>query len=155
MDYRTLLLLLVVAVSFYNVGTIWAMEVDIFRTWKLVGVKEFHTIQNVHWKKLRFWIFPQVGLAMLGSIVLNWYHPAGSPNWAIWGNIICQALFWILTVVFWGPWQAHLSQDPAGPHSSYLAKILQTHWVRTALVTAASLTVLLWTIQLFAERQPG
>jgi len=29
-------LLFNVALAFYNVGTIWAHEIDIFRTWKLI-----------------------------------------------------------------------------------------------------------------------
>ena len=82
-------LLLNLALGFYNVGTIWAMEIDIFRTWKLVDPKDFHKIQKVHFKKLPYWIFTPVGLALIGSIILIWYHPLGSPAWAIWGTILC------------------------------------------------------------------
>jgi hypothetical protein len=32
------------ALAFYNAGTIWAHEIDIFRTWKLIGRTEFHTV---------------------------------------------------------------------------------------------------------------
>ena len=155
MDYLMLLLLLELAVCFYNVGTIWAIEVDIFRTWKLVGENEFHTIQTVHWKKLPYWIFTPVGLALLGSLVLIWYHPVGSPTWALLGNVICQACSLILTAFLWGPWQAKLSQDPSGPQSRYLANILRTHWVRTFLITAAGFVVLWWTVQLVAAHAPG
>ena len=35
-------LLLNLALAFYNVGTIWAHEIDIFRSWKLIGPAEFH-----------------------------------------------------------------------------------------------------------------
>ena len=150
-DYRILFLLLEFAVCFYNVGTIWAHEVDIFRTWKLVNVKDFHNVQRVHWRKLPYWIFTPVGLAMLGSIVLIWYYPAGSPIWAIWGNVICQVLSGILTALFWGRWQAKLSQDALGPDSPYLTKILKTHWVRTFLINASAFIVLLWAIQLFTS----
>ena len=33
-------LLLNLVLAFYNVGTIWAHKVDIFRTWKLIDTKE-------------------------------------------------------------------------------------------------------------------
>lgn len=48
----------------------------------------------------------------------------------------------------WGPWQAELSTDPLGAQSSYLDKILRTHWIRTGLVTAYGLILFVWTAQL-------
>jgi hypothetical protein len=34
-------LLFNVALAFYNVGTVWAHELDIFRSWKLIDPKNF------------------------------------------------------------------------------------------------------------------
>jgi hypothetical protein len=81
MDSSKILLLANVALSFYLAGTIWAHEVDIFRSWKLIDSKDFHTVQRVHWSKLPYWVFAPLGLALIGSIGLIWYHPAGSPGW--------------------------------------------------------------------------
>jgi hypothetical protein len=139
-------LLLNLALGFYNVGTIWAMEVDIFRSWKLVRPEDFRAVQDAHWKKLPYWIFAPVGLALIGSIILLWYHPAGSPVWAILGTPLCQLTSLILTAIFWGRWQAKLSQDPLGSRSPYLRKILSTHWLRTALITASGGLLLVWAI---------
>lgn len=138
-------LILNLALGFYNVGTIWAMEVDIFRSWKLVGV-DFRTVQEAHWKKLPYWVFTPVGLALIGSIALFWYHPVGSPLWAIWGVFVSQAASLILTAIFWGQWQAKLSKDPLGSQSPYLAKILKTHWLRTFLINAYAFILLAWVI---------
>ena len=74
-------LLLNLAFAFYNSGTIWAHEVDIVRSWKLVEQEAFHRIQEVHWRKLPYWVFLPVGLALAGSIGLVWYRPANSPSW--------------------------------------------------------------------------
>jgi hypothetical protein len=137
------------ALSFYLVGAVWAIEVDIFRSWKLVDSKDFSTVQRVHWRKLPYWIFTPLGLALIGSTALIWYHPAGSPGWAIWGNLSCQVSSLSLTGLFWGRWQAKLSKDRAGPQSIYLAKILHTHWVRTALINGYALIMLAWAINLF------
>jgi hypothetical protein len=141
-------LVLNLALGCYNAGTIWAMETDIFRSWKLVGSQEFHTVQEVHWRKLPYWIFTPVGLALAGSVALIWYHPLGSPAWAIWGVPAAQSLSLVLTAIFWGPWQARLSKDPLGPQSAYLDKILRTHWVRTFLINASALILLAWVLQL-------
>jgi hypothetical protein len=77
-------LLLNLALAFYNVGTIWAHEIDIFRTWKLLDPKTFHNVQGVHWKKLPYWVFIPVGLSFIGAIAIFWYHPDKISNWEIW-----------------------------------------------------------------------
>lgn len=143
-------LLFNLALAFYLVGAIWAHEVDIFRTWKYIDVKDFPTVQSVHWHKLPYWIFSPLVLALAGSIALIWYHPDASPSWAIWGNLGCQLASHLLTAIFWGRWQGMLSKDPRGPASPYLAKILSTHWIRTLLITAYGLILLAWAILLFA-----
>ena len=63
-------LVLNLALAFYNLGTIWAHEIDIFRSWRLVGVESFHTMQSVHWRKLPYWIFAPVGFSLIGGILL-------------------------------------------------------------------------------------
>jgi hypothetical protein len=139
-------LLLNLALAFYNVGTIWAHEVDIFRSWKLLDPETFRRVQTVHWRKLPWWVFAPVGLALIGSIALIWYHPPASPGWAIWGSLACQLTSHFLTAAFWGPWQAKLSRDPLGAASSYLSKFLSTHWMRTLLINAYGLILLAWAI---------
>src|SRR5262249_12200425 len=101
-------LLLNLVLAFYNVGTIWAHEVDIFRTWKLINPEDFPKVQTAHWRKLPYWISTPVGLALCGGAALVWYHPTSSPVWAIWANLICQALAIVLTAILLGQWQAKL-----------------------------------------------
>lgn len=140
-------LLLNLALGFYNVGTIWAHEVDIFRSWKLLEPETFLRVQTVHWRKLPYWVFAPVGLSFAGSIALLWFHPLGSPPWAPWAALGCPVASHVLTIAFWGRWQAKLSKDPLGARSPYLAKILATHWGRTALITAYAVVLLIWTLQ--------
>ena len=146
----TVFLLLNLVLGFYNVGTIWAHEVDIFRSWKLLSPDDFHNVQRVHWRKLPYWIFTPVGLALAGSVALIWYHPDNSPLWAVWGVPLCQLLSMLLTALFWGRWQGVLAQDPLGSRSPYLTKILKTHWVRTSLITLCALILLIWTIAILS-----
>ena len=115
MDFSKILLLANVALSFYLAGTIWAHEVDIFRSWKLIDSKDFPTVHRVHWSKLPYWIFTPLGLALIGSIGLIWYHPAGSPGWAIFGNLGCQVASLFLTVISGAGGKgssAKIAQDP-------------------------------------------
>lgn len=139
-------LLLNLALAFYDVGTIWAHEVDIFRSWKLLDAKDFHEVQRTHWRKLPFWVLTPVSLSFLGAIALVRYHPGNSPSWGIAGALFCQVLSIVLTATFWGRWQARLAHDPLGPQSPYLERILRTHWVRTFLVNANAIILLAWSI---------
>lgn len=116
----TVFLLLNVALAFYLVGAIWAIEVGIFRSWRLVSAIDFHAVQAAHWRKLPYWVFAPLGLALLGSLILIGYHPAVAPVWALWGNLACQLISHLLTAILWGPWQAKLSHDDRGPASTYL-----------------------------------
>ena len=139
-----LFLLLNLALAFYNTGTIWAHEVDIFPSWRLAAKDRFREVQRAHWHKLPYWVFVPVGLAFCGAVALIWYRPQHSPVWGVVGVLTCQILSIALTAIFWGRWQAQLSQDPLGPASPYLARILRTHWFRTSLITANAAILLAW-----------
>ena len=143
----SIFLLLNLAIAFYNVGTIWAHEVDIFRTWRLIDRTQFHRVQEAHFRRIPFWIFIPVGLAILGNIVLLWYHPGGSPAWCVWTALSLQVLSAVLTAVFWGRWQGQLAKDERGPESPYLERILKTHWLRTFLINGYALVYLFWAVK--------
>jgi hypothetical protein len=140
-------LILNLALAFYNVGTIWAHEIDLFRTWKLIGPAEFPTVQRTHFRKLPYWIFTPVLLAIAGGVVLLRYQPIGSPRWCAWTALGLQLLSAALTGATWGQWQARLAKDPRGPASPYLDRILRTHWVRTTLINAYAAVLLYWVLQ--------
>jgi hypothetical protein len=142
----TIFLLANMALAFYNTGTIWAMEVDIFRSWRLLDKTSFAAVRKAHWKKLPYWIFTPVGLAFAGAIILVWYHPACSPPSAIWINLVSQLSSHLGTAIFWGPWQARLSTDPLAAESPLLQKILRTHWVRTSLITICGGNLFVWVV---------
>ena len=143
-------LILNLVIAFYNIGTIWAHEIDIFRTWKFLDPKTFQIVQGVHWRNLPYWIFIPVGLSFICSIALFWYHPAEINAWEIWAAFVSQFLSHLLTAVLWGPWQAKLSKDELGAASPYLKKILHTHWIRTFLINTYGLILLYITIRTFS-----
>ncbi|MDQ4503999.1 hypothetical protein [Sinomonas sp. ASV322] len=142
------LLLANLLIGGYNFGTVWAHELDIFRTWTRVG-ERFHEVQRAHWRKLPYWVFAPVALGLITAVVMVWFHPEGSPAWGIWGSLGSQILSLVLTAAFWGRWQAKLANDARGADSPYLRKILRTHWVRTGLVTANAVILVLWAIAAF------
>ena len=147
---KEIFLLLNLCLAFYNVGTIGAHEIDIFRSWKILDPKSFHAVQLKHWKKLPYWIFIPILFALVGSIILFWYHPEKISIWEILIAFTFQFLSHVLTVIFWRQWQAKLSKDELGSKSPYLDKILKTHWIRTALINLYGLMTLYMTIQILS-----
>ena len=139
------LLLIDLLIGGYNLGTIWAHEVDIFRSWRLTG-QQFQQVQQAHWKKLSYWVLAPVALGLILSVALLWLTPVGSPVWGPWGSFGTQIVSGALTAATWGRWQAKLARDPRGPRSPYLQRILATHWIRTALYSANAIIILLWAI---------
>ena len=74
--------------------------------------------------------------------------PGRFPAWEMWGAFGCQALSLGLTAILWGRWQAKLARDPLGPASPHLARILKTHWVRTALSTLSAAVLFDWVLRM-------
>jgi hypothetical protein len=145
---KEIFILINLVLAFYNVGTIWAMEIDIFRNWKVLDPKNFHAVQNAHWKKLPYWVFIPLAIALCCSIGLFWYHPDKIPDWEIPFPFGFQIISHILTAIFGGQWQNELSKDEAGGESRYLKKIVKTHWIRTILWNSCGLILFYMTIQI-------
>ena len=143
-------LLLNLALAFYNIGTIWAHEVDIFRAWRLLDAASFPGVQSLHWRKLPYWVFAPVALSLMGATALVWYRPTPSPPWVPYGALAAQLASHLLTAIFWGPWQAKLSRDPRAGASPWLARILATHWLRTLLINLYGALLLVWAVRVLA-----
>lgn len=139
-----MLVLVALLVAGYNFGTIWAHEVDIFRSWRLVG-EHLQKVQTVHWRKVPYWVLGPVVVGFILSVAMLWLHPSGSAAWA-WASFGIHAGSGGLTGAMWGRWQASLARDPRGAESPYLGRILATHWIRTGLYSANAIIVLLWCI---------
>jgi hypothetical protein len=41
-----------------------------------------------------------------------------------------------------------MAKDPLGPQSPYLDRILNTHWIRTALISASALIQFIWVLRI-------
>jgi len=103
-------------------------------------------VQRLHWRKLPYWVLTPVGFSLLGSIVLIWYHPSASPLWGIAGQFCARGSRSSSQLAIGAGGRARLAQDPAGPDSPSLAKILNTDWVRTLLVSSNALILLFWAL---------
>jgi hypothetical protein len=142
-DAKSVFLLANVALAFAVAGFVWAHQVEVFRSWRLIDAKSFRAVHDAHWRALAVWVVP-IGLGLAGSIALIWYHPAGTPAWAIRAAVLCQVVTQVLTLLFWGRWQAQLRVESNGPDSPVLARLVRTHWMRAVLVSAYAAILIVW-----------
>ena len=135
--------LVTLATSCYNVGTIWMVQVS-WRLFAHVGRREFpdyHRAWWFGWRGIQPVVFPAAIVAVLGSLAQLKWRPSRVPARAVWLNIAVQALVYALTGAWWGRWQAHLDQAVAedGSLTPLYRRLLSTHWLRVALLSAAAL----------------
>jgi hypothetical protein len=127
------------AVSFYNVGLIWLTQVVCYPLWAYVGRDQFYAYHGAWWHGIWGVCFVPAGLAVLGAVAMLWVRPPEVPAWQAWVGVALQAATWILTAVWWRRWMAELVAVSGPVYGELYHKILTTHWLRVALVTAYGL----------------
>ena len=69
-DAKTIFLLANLALAFLIAGFVWAHQVEIFRSWRLIDAKSFRAVHAAHWQTLPIWVVA-IGLSLAGSIALK------------------------------------------------------------------------------------
>ncbi|HEX6971518.1 MAG TPA: hypothetical protein VF234_04815 [Limnochordia bacterium] len=134
------------AVSWYNVAVIWLMQLDIYPSWAYVPSEIFGRLQGMHFYQLFLTVYPQAILATVLSFVMLRRRPTGVARPLLVSGVVIQCSLWLLTALLWGRWQGQIAlptstPTPAlGPANTALYETLvQTHWLRVALITAYAL----------------
>ncbi len=146
-------LILTLAASFYDVGTIWMTQFG-WRLWPCVAPGDFSAYHAAWWSMIKPVIFPVAAIAFFGSIALIWWRPDGVDSASVWINVAVQLAVYILTAAFWGRWQAqtHYARLPSGALDPMYIRVMSTHWIRGALITANGLLVFWMTIEHLSSR---
>jgi hypothetical protein len=147
------ILLLTLAASSYDVGTIWMVQIG-YRLWPYVAPADFDTYHLNWWLKIIPVIFPVAGLALAGSLGLIWWRPEGVDAASVWTNVALQLVTGALTGAFWARWQAqtHFAKLADGSLDPMYARIMNTHWLRVALITAQGVVALWMMIEHLSAR---
>lgn len=137
------MLVLTLAASSYSVGTIWMVQAG-YRLWPYVAPGDFDAYHGAWWMKIIPVIFPVAGLGLFGSFAMLWWRPAGVAASLLWSNALVQLVTHALTIAFWGRWQAatHFARLTDGTLDPIYVRIMDTHWIRAALITLSCLLVL-------------
>lgn len=129
-----LVLAITLALSFYNVGVIWLMQMHVYPLFGLVGEDEWTGYHTMHWHRIWGVVFVPAGLTLLGAVLLVFFRPEGAPGWSLWLGLGVQVALYALTAVVWAPMQVRLGKDGAF-HPEVHEELLRTHWLRVALIT--------------------
>src|SRR5882724_11222171 len=114
-----MLLLITLALSFYGLGLIWAVEAIIFPSWALLpDLPTFEKVRGAHWKTIPYLVFIPIILLFVLTIALLWYMPSLPIILAF----FFQLLSHISTGFTFGRWQRRIAIEHQGPDSPFLKK---------------------------------
>jgi hypothetical protein len=136
MTWNRILLLAAVALGLYAVGNIWPVQLSSYRLWTYVGQREFHTYHLAWWRSIWGVILAPAALLLVVSVLMLRWRPAGVPGWAAWLGVGLQAALAAGTALWWGPLMARLSTPEGGLARELYLRLMATHWLRVAIVTA-------------------
>ena len=140
-----LLLLITFALSAYGTGQVWLVQISGYPLWKFVSDDQFHAYHNAWWRSIWGVILAPAGLLCLCALMmLKWRTPI-TPAWSVWLGIGMQLILLVGTALWWGPLMARLEQPQGGvdPHRFHV--LLNSHWMRVALVSFYSV-LLAWMV---------
>jgi hypothetical protein len=133
--------IIILAASWYNVGSIWLVQVS-WRLFAHVGRAEFPAYHRAWWFGLRGIqpvVFPPAIVAAIGSLAQLRWRPPGVAAPVAWLGVLLQVLTFGLTAAWWGRQQAQLADVRLedGSLNPRYQRLLTTHWLRVALITAS------------------
>jgi hypothetical protein len=133
------LLLAAFALAMIAAGQVWLVQLSSYRLWAFVGRGEWRAYHEAWWRSIWFVVIaPAVILFLLSILMLEW-SPAGVPAWTVWLGFALQVALVAGTALWWAPLMANLlSEDGSLPAKRYQL-LLNTHWLRVAVVSAYAL----------------
>jgi hypothetical protein len=144
------ILLVNLAAAFYSVGTVWLAQLN-WQLWQYVGRASFDAYHHAWFRGIWWAIFPVAGVAVLGVCAQVRWRPPRVPVWAVWLALVLQVVTYVGTGFGWGPGQAALKEAvlPDGGLAPQYVVLLQTNWLRVALITMAGLLELWMAVRSF------
>jgi hypothetical protein len=129
------------AVAMFNVGVIWLTQRVVYPVWALVGAREWRAYHEAHKRRLLGTVFVPHGMGIVGSALLVAWPPDRVAAWMVWLAVALPLTMAVATAAYWAPLQLRLL---TGLDRSLLRRLLATHWIRVALISAHG--ALMWWI---------
>jgi hypothetical protein len=132
-DAREIVVLGTLAVAMFNVGVIWLTQRVVYPVWALVGEHEWRAYHEAHKRRLPGTAFVPHGLGIAGSALLVGWPPDRVAASMVWLALAIPVTMAAATAAYWAPLQIRLS---ARLDRLLLRRLLATHWIRVALISA-------------------
>ena len=149
------LVMLNLALAFYNAAMIWLFQLDIYPSWSFVPTSDFVSAEGQHLLATSLSVFPAAVAATVVSVLFVVRRPMVIDVARVRIGAVLQVLSWLLTAFVFGPWQGRLT-EPVSAAKDQLARALGpandalyhtmmiAHWGRVAVVSAYAM--LAWSI---------
>ncbi len=145
MRWSEWLLLGTCALGVYGVGNVWLVQLSSYPLWRYVGPQEFRAYHLVWWHSIWGPVLAPAIFAFAGAVLMLWWRAPHVPAWAPALGIVLQLSLVLGTALWWGPLMARLEAPQGALALARYRLLMDTHWLRVAIVTAYGL-LLLWMV---------
>jgi hypothetical protein len=130
------LLLAVAALSWFNAGVMWLIQLSCYPLWLYVGRDEFFNYHHVWWQSTWSAVFVPTALAVAGSILLLRLAPPEVPRWSLWIGFGIQVAVQLITASWLWPLDRNTAAPTGGLNLPAYQELVVANWLRIVLVSA-------------------
>lgn len=135
-----------VAIAAANVGQILLTHVN-YQSWSQIGTAEMRAVHDNWSSAVDVIIMPLAIASVVCTLAVVLVRHPRVPWWSIGLGVVLQAATFATSFTMWARWQHEIGQSgyvrlPDGSLSEAYERIMDTHWLRIALMTAFGVLVL-------------
>jgi hypothetical protein len=117
------------------------VQLSSYPLWRFVGPAQFSAYHVAWWRSIWGVVLAPAGLVCLGAVLMIWIRPPQVARVEIWLGVGLQAMLVLGTAAWWGPLMARLETQAGALDPERYRILMNTHWLRVAIVTAYTLLV--------------
>ena len=137
-----LVLLVLVALAWFNAGTIWVVQFSCYPLWRDVGKDAFAAYFRFWQQSTRGVVDVPFALAAGGSFLLLLLAWAEFPRWTLWLGVALQAGIEFVRSFLLLPAERHIALLLGQPEASTYGRLIVTNWFLVSMVTAYAILAL-------------
>jgi hypothetical protein len=147
MEPSHIFLILWAALSFWELGQIWLVQIVIYPLFAHVGEAEYTGYHSFYAKRIPLPVIVPGFAGFLLPIPLAFFGPA-VPVWMSAANILTGIIGLLVTVLLEIP--RHNRLETGGKNDILIAELIRYNWPRTLSITAQSVVTLLMLLHVFS-----
>jgi hypothetical protein len=152
MTAATLVFTVAFALTFYVLGATVVEGFVNYRTWALIGAREFTPYHRAVGSRVIVFVVIPIGFAFVFTACLLRWRPPSIPPWSVWVSLVLNAVAIGISFAFQIPIQRQL--DRTGLSMALLKRLISIEWLRNSTHVANSV-VFLWMMVRVLGRDNG